>query len=213
VKTGIPESITRPVLSDPDLFREQGCIDGAWVGAEDGKTLPVTNPATGGTIGDVPSMTTADVRRAVAAADAALPDWRGRTARERSTLLRRWFDLCIANADDLATILTTEQGKPLAEARGEIVYGSAFIEWFAEEARRVYGDIIPANTPGRRIVTIKQPVGVVATITPWNFPNAMITRKVGAALAAGCTVVAKPASATPYSAIALAVLAERACIP
>lgn len=158
-------------------------------------------------------MTTADVRRAVAAADAALPDWRARTARERSSLLRRWFDLCIAHADDLATILTTEQGKPLSEARGEIVYGSAFIEWFAEEARRVYGDIIPANTPGRRIMVIKQPVGVVATITPWNFPNAMITRKVGAALAAGCTVVAKPASATPYSAIALAVLAERAGIP
>jgi succinate-semialdehyde dehydrogenase/glutarate-semialdehyde dehydrogenase len=213
VKTGIPDQPQKPRLNDPDLFREQGCIDGAWVGAETGATLAVTNPATGHVIGHVPSMTTADVRRAVAAADAALPDWRARTARERSSLLRRWFDLCIAHADDLATILTTEQGKPLSEARGEIVYGSAFIEWFAEEARRVYGDIIPANTPGRRIMVIKQPVGVVATITPWNFPNAMITRKVGAALAAGCTVVAKPASATPYSAIALAVLAERAGIP
>jgi succinate-semialdehyde dehydrogenase/glutarate-semialdehyde dehydrogenase len=213
VKTGIPDQPQKPRLNAPDLFREQGCIDGAWVGAETGATLAVTNPATGHVIGHVPSMTTADVRRAVAAADAALPDWRARTARERSSLLRRWFDLCIAHADDLATILTTEQGKPLSEARGEIVYGSAFIEWFAEEARRVYGDIIPANTPGRRIMVIKQPVGVVATITPWNFPNAMITRKVGAALAAGCTVVAKPASATPYSAIALAVLAERAGIP
>ncbi len=214
MKTGILESSThRPVLEDPDLFREQGCIDGTWVDAADGRTLAVTNPATGATIGHVPSMTTADVARAVAAADAALPDWRARTARERASLLRRWFDLCLAHADDLATILTTEQGKPLAEARGEILYGSAFIEWFAEEARRVYGDIVPANTPGRRIVVIKQPIGVVAAITPWNFPNAMITRKVGAALAAGCTVVAKPASATPYSALALSVLAERAGIP
>jgi succinate-semialdehyde dehydrogenase/glutarate-semialdehyde dehydrogenase len=215
VPTHIPEQPSKqpPTLTDPALFREQGYIDGSWTSGESGKSLAVTNPATGATIGHVPSMTAGDVARAVAAADAALPDWRARTARERSSLLRRWFDLCIAHADDLATILTTEQGKPLAEARGEIVYGSAFIEWFAEEARRVYGDIIPANTPGRRIVVIKQPVGVVATITPWNFPNAMITRKVGAALAAGCTVVAKPASATPYSALALAVLAERAGIP
>jgi succinate-semialdehyde dehydrogenase/glutarate-semialdehyde dehydrogenase len=214
VKTGIPQrEALRPQLSDPALFREQGYIDGAWVDAAGGATLTVTNPATGTALGHVPSMTTDDVKRAIAAADAALPEWRGRTARERSSLLRRWFDLCLAHADDLATILTTEQGKPLAEARGEILYGSAFIEWFAEEARRVYGDIIPANTPGRRIVVIKQPVGVVAAITPWNFPNAMITRKVGAALAAGCTVVAKPASSTPYSALALAVLAERAGIP
>jgi succinate-semialdehyde dehydrogenase/glutarate-semialdehyde dehydrogenase len=153
------------------------------------------------------------VAAAVAAADAALPAWRAETARTRATLLRRWFDLCMAHQTDLATILTMEQGKPLPEAKGEIAYGSAFIEWFAEEARRVYGDVIPANTGGRRIVVIKQPVGVVATITPWNFPNAMITRKVGAALAAGCTVVAKPASSTPYSALALAELAERAGIP
>jgi len=214
VQTGIPQRGPQPPqLSDPALFREQGYINGTWVDAASGATLTVTNPATGATLGHVPAMVADDVKRAIAAADAALPEWRGRTARERSSLLRRWFDLCLVHADDLATILTSEQGKPLAEARGEIVYGSAFIEWFAEEARRVYGDIIPANTPGRRIVVIKQPVGVVATITPWNFPNAMITRKVGAALAAGCTVVAKPASSTPYSAIALAVLAERAGIP
>jgi len=210
----IPDTTgTRPTLADPGLFQEHGFIDGTWADSSSGKTLAVTNPATGMVIGHVPSMTTDDVKRAVSAADAALPDWRSRTARERSTLLRRWFDLCLAHADDLAVILTSEQGKPLAEARGEIVYGSAFIEWFAEEARRVYGDVIPANTPGRRIVVIKQPVGVVAAITPWNFPNAMITRKVGAALAAGCTVVAKPASSTPFSALALAVLAERAGIP
>ena len=214
MQTGIPQRGPQPPqLSDPALFREQGYINGTWVDAASGATLTVTNPATGATLGHVPAMVADDVKRAIAAADAALPEWRGRTARERSSLLRRWFDLCLVHADDLATILTSEQGKPLAEARGEIVYGSAFIEWFAEEARRVYGDIIPANTPGRRIVVIKQPVGVVATITPWNFPNAMITRKVGAALAAGCTVVAKPASSTPYSAIALAVLAERAGIP
>ena len=200
-------------LTDPDLLRQQCCIDGAWVDADTGETLTVTNPATAAAIGTVPRASRADVARAIQAADAALPDWRARTTRERSTLLRRWFDLCIEHADDLATILTSEQGKPLAEARGEILYGSAFIEWFAEEARRVYGDVIPANTPGRRFIVIKQPVGVVATITPWNFPNAMITRKVGAALAAGCTVVAKPASSTPYSALALAVLAERAGIP
>src|SRR5690606_26329408 len=178
VPTGIPDSANRPKLSDPALFREAGYIDGAWVGAEDGRTLAVINPATGETRGHVPSMTKGDVQRAIEAADRALPAWRAATARERSTLLRRWFDLCIQHQDDLATILTSEQGKPLAEARGEILYGSAFIEWFAEEARRIYGDVIPPNTAGRRIVVIKQPVGVVAAITPWNFPNAMITRKV-----------------------------------
>src|SRR5690606_25785548 len=197
----------------PALFREAGYIDGAWVGAEDGRTLAVINPATGETLGHVPSMTKGDVQRAIEAADRALPAGRAATARERSTLLRRWFDLCIQHQDDLATILTSEQGKPLAEARGEILYGSAFIEWFAEEARRIYGDVIPPNTAGRRIVVIKQPVGVVAAITPWNSPHAMITRKVGAALAAGCTAVAKPASSTPYSALALAELAERAGVP
>lgn len=206
-------STVPPRLTDADLFRETCCVDGAWTSASDGATLPVTNPATGAVLGHVPAMSAADVGRAAAAAEAALPAWRNETARTRATLLRRWFDLCIAHQDDLATILTCEQGKPLGEARGEIAYGSAFIEWFAEEARRVYGDIVPANTPGRRIQVLKQPVGVVATITPWNFPNAMITRKVGAALAAGCTVVAKPASSTPYSALALAVLAERAGIP
>jgi succinate-semialdehyde dehydrogenase/glutarate-semialdehyde dehydrogenase len=202
-----------PVLTDQGLFRESCYVDGQWTSATRGRTLAVNNPATGAVLGHVPSMDAADVERAVAAADAALPAWRNETARTRATLLRKWFDLCLAHQEDLATILTSEQGKPLVEARGEIAYGSAFIEWFAEEARRVYGDIIPANTPGRRLQVIKQPVGVVATITPWNFPNAMITRKVGAALAAGCTVVAKPASSTPYSALALAVLAERAGIP
>jgi succinate-semialdehyde dehydrogenase/glutarate-semialdehyde dehydrogenase len=213
VKTGIPQFDIRQILKDSDLFREQIYVDGNWTASSTGESLTVTNPATGNALGRVPAASRADVVRAVDAAHAALPDWRARTARDRSTLLRRWFDLCIAHQDDLAIILTSEQGKPLVEARGEIAYGSAFIEWFAEEARRIYGDIIPPNTPGRRIAVIKQPVGVVAAITPWNFPNAMITRKVGAALAAGCTVVAKPASSTPYSALALAVLAERAGIP
>jgi succinate-semialdehyde dehydrogenase/glutarate-semialdehyde dehydrogenase len=200
-------------VTDPSLFRQQAHVDGAWIDATDGKTIAVTNPATGDTIGTVPRLTVDDTRSAIAAANRAFPAWRAETARTRSTLLRRWFDLCMAHQKDLATILTLEQGKPLAESMGEIAYGSSFIEWFAEEARRVYGDVIPANTPGRRLVVIKQPVGVVATITPWNFPNAMITRKVGAALAAGCTVVAKPASSTPFSALALAELAARAGIP
>ncbi len=200
-------------ISDRALFHQQCYVDGQWVDASDGATIPVVNPADGTTIGTVPRATVADVRRAVAAAEAALPDWRDRTAKARAVILRRWFDLCMASQQDLATILTLEQGKPLAEARGEIAYGSGFIEWFSEEARRAYGDVIPTNAPGRRIVVIKQPVGVVATITPWNFPNAMITRKVAAALAAGCTVVAKPATSTPYSALALAELAERAGLP
>ncbi len=161
----------------------------------------------------MPKLGAAEVRRAVEAAEKALPAWRAKTARERSTILRRWFDLCMQNQEDLAIILTSEQGKAVSEARGEIAYGSAFIEWFAEEARRVYGDVIPSNSGDKRIVVIKQPVGVVATITPWNFPNAMITRKVGAALAAGCTAIAKPATDTPYSALALAELAERAGVP
>jgi succinate-semialdehyde dehydrogenase/glutarate-semialdehyde dehydrogenase len=173
----------------------------------------VTNPADGSTLGAVPSVGVEEVRRAVEAADAALPAWRAETAKARSAILRRWFDLCLAHQDDLATILTLEQGKPLAEAKGEIAYGSGFIEWFSEEARRVYGDLIPPNAPGRRIVVTKEPIGVAATITPWNFPNAMIARKVGAALAAGCTVVTKPATSTPYSALALAELADRAGLP
>jgi succinate-semialdehyde dehydrogenase/glutarate-semialdehyde dehydrogenase len=206
---------TSPALpiNDPRLFRQQCYIAGRWVNAADGKTIPVTNPADGSTLGTVPSVSAEEVAQAVEAAQAALPAWRAQTAKARAVILRRWFDLCMANQDDLAAILTLEQGKPLAEAKGEIAYGSGFIEWFSEEARRVYGDVIPPNLPGRRIVVVKEPIGVAATITPWNFPNAMITRKVGAALAAGCTVVCKPATATPYSALALAELAERAGVP
>ncbi len=200
-------------LSHTELFRQQCLVDGAWIDAADGATLQVTNPANDSVLGSVPRLTTADVRAAIAAADKALPAWRETSAKDRSKLLRRWFDLCMAHQDDLAMLLTLEQGKPLAEARGEIAYGSGFIEWFAEEAKRVYGDIIPAATNDRRIVVLKQPVGVVAAITPWNFPNAMITRKAGAALAAGCTIVIKPASATPYSALALGQLALEAGIP
>ena len=200
-------------ISDRALFRQQCYIAGEWVDARDGRTIPVTNPADGSMLGAVPSVGVEEVRRAVEAADAALPAWRAETAKARSAILRRWFDLCLAHQDDLATILTLEQGKPLAEAKGEIAYGSGFIEWFSEEARRVYGDLIPPNAPGRRIVVTKEPIGVAATITPWNFPNAMIARKVGAALAAGCTVVTKPATSTPYSALALAELADRAGLP
>ena len=201
------------MIKDPSLFRQQCHVDGEWIDADDKGAIPVTNPADGRTLGTVPKLGAAEVRRAIAAAEKAFPAWRSKTAHERSTILRRWFDLCMQNQEDLAVILTLEQGKALEEARGEIAYGSAFIEWFAEEARRIYGDVIPANSGDRRIVVIKQPVGVVATITPWNFPNAMITRKAGAALAAGCTVVIKPAGNTPFSALALAALAERAGIP
>ena len=200
-------------LQHTSLFREQCHIDGQWRDASDDATIPVSNPANGQVIGSVPRLTADDVQSAIDAAERALPAWRERSAKDRSKILRRWFDLCMQHQDDLARILTHEQGKPLAEARGEIAYGSAFIEWFAEEAKRVYGDIIPAASNDRRIVVLKQPVGVVAAITPWNFPNAMITRKAGAALAAGCTIVVKPASATPYSALALAVLAAEAGIP
>jgi succinate-semialdehyde dehydrogenase/glutarate-semialdehyde dehydrogenase len=175
--------------------------------------IDVVNPATGDIVGAVPRLTAADVDSAIHAANKALPAWRETSAKERSKLLRRWYELCMEHQEDLAVILTSEQGKPLTEARGEIVYGSSFIEWFAEEAKRVYGDVIPAATSDRRIVVLKQPVGVVAAITPWNFPNAMITRKAGAALAAGCTIVVKPASATPFSALALAELAIEAGIP
>jgi succinate-semialdehyde dehydrogenase / glutarate-semialdehyde dehydrogenase len=200
-------------LKDAKLFRQQCYVGGAWVNAADGASFPVINPADASQIGTVPSFSAADTQRAIDAAEAALPAWRAKTGKERSQILRRWFDLCMQNQDDLAIILTLEQGKPLAEARGEIAYGSSFIEWFAEEAKRVYGDVIPATSADRRIVVIKQPIGVVAAITPWNFPNAMITRKAGAALAAGCTVVIKPAESTPYSALALAELAERAGMP
>ena len=179
------------------LFRQQCHIDGQWVDASDQATLAVVNPANDEVIAYVPRLTDKDVQSAIRAADKALPAWRAMSAKDRSKILRRWYDLCMTHQEDLATILTTEQGKPLSEARSEIAYGSGFIEWFSEEAKRVYGDIIPAPTADRRILVIKQPVGVVAAITPWNFPNAMITRKAGAALAAGCTIVVKPASATP----------------
>lgn len=200
-------------LKNPTLFRQQCYIDGAWADADSGATIEVTNPADGKVVGTVPKMGAAETRRAIEAANAAWPDWRARTAKERATLLRRWYELVLKNQDDLALLMTTEQGKPLAEAKGEVVYGASFIEWFAEEGRRVYGDTIPQPTPDKRLVVIKEPIGVVAAITPWNFPNAMITRKCAPALAVGCPVVIKPASATPYSALALAALAEEAGIP
>jgi succinate-semialdehyde dehydrogenase/glutarate-semialdehyde dehydrogenase len=200
-------------LKDPKLFRQQCYIDGQWAGADGGETIVVTNPASGAAIGTVPKMGGGETRRAIEAADRALPAWRAKTGKERAAILRRWFDLMLANQDDLALIMTTEQGKPLAEARGEIAYAASFIEWFAEEAKRIYGDVIPPHQADKRIVVVKQPVGVCGAITPWNFPAAMITRKVGPALAAGCTIVVKPATQTPYSAFAMAELAERAGVP
>ncbi|MEO7743949.1 MAG: NADP-dependent succinate-semialdehyde dehydrogenase [Usitatibacter sp.] len=200
-------------LKDPQLFRDRCLIDGQWVEADSRARIKVDNPADGSLVGTVPDCGAAETRRAVEAAAAALPAWRALAAKERSAILRKWYDLMVASADDLAALLTAEQGKPLAEARGEIVYGASFIEWFAEEAKRVYGDVIPSPSPDKRIVVIKQPIGVVAAITPWNFPNAMITRKAGPALATGCTMVLKPASQTPYSALALAELATRAGVP
>ena len=200
-------------LNDPKLFREQCYIDGQWEDAQSRKTFAVTNPATGTILGSVPDMGPAETRRAIEAAEKAWPSWRAKTAKERATILRKWYDLMMAAQEDLAQILTAEQGKPLAEARGEIAYGASFIEWFAEEGKRAYGDVIPGFQPDKRILVIKQPIGVAAMITPWNFPNAMITRKAGPALAAGCTVVLKPAEQTPFSALAMAELAERAGIP
>jgi succinate-semialdehyde dehydrogenase / glutarate-semialdehyde dehydrogenase len=200
-------------LKDSGLFRQKCYVDGKWLDADSRATVPVTNPATGETLGTVPKMGTAETRRAIAAADKALPAWRAKTAKERSTILRKWNDLMLANADDLGMLMTAEQGKPLAEAKGEIAYAASFIEWFAEEGKRIYGDTIPGHQRDKRIVVIKEPVGVCAAITPWNFPAAMITRKAGPALAAGCTMVCKPATATPYSALALAELAERAGVP
>ncbi len=199
-------------LKDPSLFRQAALVGSRWVEAN-GSGIAVTNPATGEVIGHVPKLAAADCAEAIEAARLAQGPWAARTAKERSGILRRWFELMMANQDDLGRILTLEQGKPLPEAKGEIAYGASFIEWFAEEARRVYGDVIPGHAPDKRIVVIKQPIGVVAAITPWNFPNAMITRKAGPALAAGCAMVLKPASQTPFSAIALAVLAERAGLP
>ena len=200
-------------LKDAQLFRQKAFINGQWLDADSGLVIRVTNPATGEVIGTVPKMGTAETRRAIEAADKALPAWRALTAKERSTKLRRWFELMIENQDDLARLMTTEQGKPLAEAKGEIAYAASFIEWFAEEAKRVYGDTIPGHQQDKRLIVIKQPIGVTAAITPWNFPAAMITRKAGPALAAGCTMVLKPASQTPYSALALVELANRAGIP
>src|SRR5438874_7263508 len=200
-------------LKDPKLFREQCYVDGQWVGADSRKTLAVIDPATGQALGTVPDLGGAETRRAIAAAERAWPAWRAKTAKERAVILRKWFDLMMANQDDLAQMLTAEQGKPLAEARGEIAYGASFIEWFAEEGKRAYGDTIPSPWTDKRVLVIKQPIGVAALITPWNFPNAMITRKAGPALAAGCTVVLKPAEQTPFSALAMAELAERAGLP
>ncbi|QWV92244.1 NADP-dependent succinate-semialdehyde dehydrogenase [Geomonas oryzisoli] len=200
-------------LKDKGLFHQLCFINGAWTGADSGETVDVMNPATGEKLGTVPKMGGAEARRAIEAAHAALPSWRARTAQERSVIIRRWADLLLEHQDDLAVLMTAEQGKPLAEARGETVYAASFLEWFAEEGKRVYGDVIPSDQAGKRIVVLKEPVGVCAAITPWNFPSAMITRKVGPALAAGCTIVVKPATATPYSALALAVLAQRAGVP
>ena len=200
-------------LRDTTLFRKQCYIDGQWIDAADQATLEVTNPATGQLLGTVPKLGADETRRAVEAAARAFPAWRNKTAQERSALLRRWFELMMEHQEDLAVLMTAEQGKPLAESRGEIAYAASFIEWFAEEGKRIYGDVIPQHQVDKRIVVTKEPIGVCAAITPWNFPAAMITRKAGPALAAGCPMVVKPASATPYSALAMAELAHRAGIP
>ena len=200
-------------LQDQDLFRSQAYINGQWCDADNGATLKVNNPATGEVLGTVPMMGAAETGRAIDGAKNAFAEWSRKTAKERSILLRRWHDLMLANIDDLGKLMTAEQGKPFTEAKGEVAYAASFIEWFAEEAKRVYGDTIPSPWNDRRLVVVKQPIGVCAAMTPWNFPAAMITRKAGPALASGCTMVAKPASATPYSALALAALAERAGIP
>ncbi len=200
-------------LRDTTLFCQQCYIAGSWIDADSGATSIIANPATGETLGHVPELGMAETRRAIEAAHAVLPNWRALTAQARATILRRWFELLLEYREDLATLMTSEQGKPLAEARGEIAYAASFIEWFAEEGKRVYGDVIPTPWPDRRILALKEPVGVCAAITPWNFPAAMIARKAGAALAAGCTMVVKPAPQTPFSALALAVLAERAGLP
>jgi succinate-semialdehyde dehydrogenase / glutarate-semialdehyde dehydrogenase len=200
-------------LKDRELLRELCFIDGRWEAADSGGTLPVHNPATAKQLGLIPNMGAAETRRAIAAAAAALPAWAARTAKDRASVLRRWFDLMLVHQEDLAVLMTAEQGKPLAESKGEILYAASFIEWFAEEGKRIYGDVIPGHQADKRILVLRQPVGVVAAITPWNFPAAMITRKAGPALAAGCTLVCKPATQTPYSALALAELASRAGIP
>jgi succinate-semialdehyde dehydrogenase/glutarate-semialdehyde dehydrogenase len=200
-------------LKDKSLFRQQCYINGQWVDADSAKTVDVTNPATGELLGTIPLMGAAETRRAIEAANVAWGPWRKKTAKERANVLRKWFNLMMENQDDLAMLMTAEQGKPLAESKGEIAYAASFIEWFAEEGKRIYGDVIPAHQPDKRIIVTKEPIGVVAAITPWNFPSAMITRKAGPALAAGCPIVLKPATQTPFSALALAELAHRAGVP
>src|ERR1700678_1457862 len=200
-------------LSDSELLKSDAFIDGAWVAADSGKRFAVRNPATDEVIAEVADVAEGETRRAIEAAARALPAWRKKTAKERAVILRKWFDLIMAAQEDLARLMTAEQGKPLAETRGEVSYGASFIEWFAEEGKRIYGDIIPTNQAGRRILVLKEPIGVVAAVTPWNFPNAMITRKCAPALAAGCTFVIKPAEDTPLSSLALAELGQRAGIP
>lgn len=200
-------------LRDPELFRQQAYLSGHWCDADSGATTAVNNPATGDVLGTVPTMGADETRRAIADAKKAWTNWRRRTAKERSIILREWHDLMLANVDDLGMLMTAEQGKPLAESKGEIVYAAGFIEWFAEEGKRIYGDTVPSPWTDRRVVVIKEPIGVCAAVTPWNFPAAMITRKAGPALAAGCPMIVKPAMATPFSALALAVLAERAGVP
>jgi len=201
------------ILQDSRLFRQASYIDGAWTGNSAQGAIDVDNPATGETIGTVPRLGRAETRQAIEAAGRAFPAWRKKTAKERAAIMRRWFDLMMANQEDLAKLMTTEQGKPLTESKGEVAYAASFLEWFGEEAKRIYGDTIPSHQADKRIVVTKEPIGVVACITPWNFPLAMITRKAGPAIAAGCTVVLKPASQTPFSALALAELAERAGVP
>jgi len=200
-------------LRDPSLVKQSCFVAGEWCAADDGKTIDVVNPSTGRSLGTVPRMGQAETRRAIAKAQDTLKEWGARTGKDRAAVLRRWYELMLENQDDLAAIMTAEQGKPLAESRGEITYAASFLEWFAEEAKRVYGDTIPGHARDKRIVVLKQPIGVCAAITPWNFPAAMLTRKIGPALAAGCTIVLKPASQTPFSALALCVLGERAGVP
>src|SRR6478735_8689132 len=210
-----PDTLERSSLplKDAALFRQQCYVDGRWIDADAGRTMDVVNPANGRIVGTAPVFGASETRAAIEAANRAWPAWRAKTAKERSAILRKWNDLMLAHVDDLALILTTEQGKPLSEAKGEVTIGAAYVEWFAEEAKRVYGDVIPTIANDRRLVVVKEAVGVCAAITPWNFPSSMITRKVAPALAAGCTVVIKPAEATPYSALALAELAHRAGFP
>ena len=209
----VTKSASGVTLQDARLFRQACYVDGAWTDAPAHGVIEVDNPATGEIVGTVPRLGAADTRRAIDAAARAFPRWRKATAKERAAVMRRWFDLMMANQEDLARLMTTEQGKPLAESRGEVAYAASFLEWFGEEAKRVYGDTIPGHQPDKRILVVKEPIGVVACITPWNFPLAMITRKAGPAIAAGCAVVLKPASQTPFSALALAELAERAGVP